>query len=63
MSLKEDLTQLREQALVRIDSATSLKELNEARVKELGKKGALTEVFAWYEGFASRRASRNRSFG
>lgn len=44
MSLKEDLTQLREQALVRIDSATSLKELNEARVKELGKKGALTEV-------------------
>ncbi|WP_419155204.1 phenylalanine--tRNA ligase subunit alpha [Weissella minor] len=44
MSLQDDLKALRQQALLRISAAKTLKELNEERVKELGKKGSLTEV-------------------
>ena len=42
--MKEKVTQLREQAQVKIESAVSLQELEEIRVKLLGKKGELTEI-------------------
>ena len=42
--MKEKLAQLREQAQVKIESAVSLQELEEIRVKLLGKKGELTEI-------------------
>lgn len=42
--MKEKVAQLREQAQVKIESAVSLQELEEIRVKLLGKKGELTEI-------------------
>lgn len=42
--MKEKVAQLREQAKVKIESAVSLQELEEIRVKLLGKKGELTEI-------------------
>lgn len=42
--MKEKVTQLREQAQIKIESAVSLQELEEIRVKLLGKKGELTEI-------------------
>ncbi len=42
--MKEKVAQLREQAQVKIESAVSLQELEEKRVKLLGKKGELTEI-------------------
>lgn len=42
--MKEKVAQLSEQAQVKIESAVSLQELEEIRVKLLGKKGELTEI-------------------
>lgn len=42
--MKEKVAQLREQAQIKIESAVSLQELEEIRVKLLGKKGELTEI-------------------
>lgn len=42
--MKEKVAQLKEQAQVKIESAVSLQELEEIRVKLLGKKGELTEI-------------------
>lgn len=42
--MKEKVAQLREQAQLKIESAVSLQELEEIRVKLLGKKGELTEI-------------------
>lgn len=42
--MKEKVAQLREQAQVKIESTVSLQELEEIRVKLLGKKGELTEI-------------------
>lgn len=42
--MKEKVAQLREQAQVKIESAVSLQEFEEIRVKLLGKKGELTEI-------------------
>lgn len=42
--MKEKVAQLREQVQVKIESAVSLQELEEIRVKLLGKKGELTEI-------------------
>ena len=44
MSLQDELTQLRDQALGEIEATTDLKALNQVRVNWLGKKGPLTEV-------------------
>ena len=44
MSLQDELTQLRDQALGAIEATTDLKALNQVRVNWLGKKGPLTEV-------------------
>ncbi|TGE81137.1 phenylalanine--tRNA ligase subunit alpha [Weissella confusa] len=44
MSLQDELTQLRDQALGEIEATTDLKALNQVRVNWLGKKGALTEA-------------------
>lgn len=44
MSLQDELTQLRDQALGEIASTADLKALNQVRVNWLGKKGPLTEV-------------------
>ena len=44
MSLQDELTQLRDQALGEIEATTDLKALNQVRVHWLGKKGPLTEV-------------------
>lgn len=42
--MKEKVAQLKEQAKSRIENAVSLQELEEIRVKLLGKKGELTEI-------------------
>ncbi len=42
--LKEKLEQLRQQVLEQLNSMTDKKELNELRVKVMGKKGWLTEI-------------------
>ncbi|WP_243291214.1 phenylalanine--tRNA ligase subunit alpha [Bacillus sp. FJAT-47783] len=42
--MQEQLLQLRDEALERIQEATDLKMLNEVRVSYLGKKGPITEV-------------------
>lgn len=42
--MKEKVAQLKEQAKSRIETAVSLQELEEIRVKLLGKKGELTEI-------------------
>ena len=44
MSLQDELTQLRDQALGEIAATADLKALNQVRVNWLGKKGPLTEV-------------------
>ena len=44
MSLQDELTHLRDQALGEIEATTDLKALNQVRVNWLGKKGPLTEV-------------------
>lgn len=44
MSLQDELTQLRDQALGEIAATVDLKALNQVRVNWLGKKGPLTEV-------------------
>ena len=42
--MKEQLEQLQQEALQEIQAASSQKELNEVRIKYLGKKGPMTEV-------------------
>ena len=42
--MKERLLELKQEALAKIDAASSLKELQEVRVAYLGKKGPITEV-------------------
>ncbi|MCF6092513.1 phenylalanine--tRNA ligase subunit alpha [Microaerobacter geothermalis] len=42
--MKEQLTALRDEAIAVIHAAKNMNELNEARVKYLGKKGPLTEI-------------------
>lgn len=42
--MKEQLEQLQQEALQEIQAATSQKELNDVRIKYLGKKGPMTEV-------------------
>ena len=44
MSLQDELTTLRDEALVQINDAADVKALNQVRVHWLGKKGPLTEV-------------------
>ncbi|MBM7616643.1 phenylalanyl-tRNA synthetase alpha chain [Weissella uvarum] len=44
MSLQTELQTLRDQAMTQIDGAQTLNELNDVRVKVLGKKGSLTEI-------------------
>ena len=44
MSLKDQLTELRAQALEAIQNSTDDQAINEARVKFLGKKGPITAV-------------------
>jgi len=42
--MREELLKIREQGRLELDSAQSLEELNELRIKYLGKKGLLTQV-------------------
>ncbi|MBP3458750.1 MAG: phenylalanine--tRNA ligase subunit alpha [Lachnospiraceae bacterium] len=42
--MKEKLEQIKAEAIAKISSATSLDELNDVRVTQLGKKGALTGI-------------------
>lgn len=42
--MKEKLEQIKADSLAKISAATSLDELNDVRVNQLGKKGALTEI-------------------
>ena len=42
--MKEKLEQIKAESLAKISAATSLDELNDVRVNQLGKKGALTEI-------------------
>jgi len=42
--MKEKLQELCHEALQALDAAGSLEDLNETRIKYLGKKGALTQV-------------------
>ncbi|MFC3883179.1 phenylalanine--tRNA ligase subunit alpha [Bacillus songklensis] len=42
--MKERLQELQQEAIVKIESANDLKELNDVRVAYLGKKGPITEV-------------------
>lgn len=50
MSLQDELTQLRDQALGEIAATADLKALNQVRVNWLGKKGPLTEVLRGMKG-------------
>ena len=42
--MKEKLAKIREEALAQIRASKSLEQLNEVRVSQLGKKGALTQI-------------------
>ncbi len=42
--MREQLEALRDEALTLVDQATTQKDLNDVRVKYLGKKGPITEV-------------------
>ena len=42
--MKEKLEQIKAEALEKIKTAASLEELNDVRVNQLGKKGALTGI-------------------
>ncbi|MEG0260804.1 MAG: phenylalanine--tRNA ligase subunit alpha, partial [Lysinibacillus sp.] len=42
--MEEQLKQLEQEALAKLEAATSLKELNDVRVAYLGKKGSITDL-------------------
>ena len=42
--MKEKLAQIKAEAIKQIENSRTLEQLNEVRVSQLGKKGALTEI-------------------
>ena len=46
--MEQQLNELKEQALAKIQEATNVKELNEVRVAYLGRKGPITDAVKRY---------------